>query len=59
MSFQNGTKSRRPRVQATGVAGHASVADAEVHVLALILGEVQTGLEITREQRPSASVATM
>ncbi len=41
---------RRPRPHGAVVAWLASVADADLHVCAVTIGEIQAGIEITREQ---------
>ena len=41
---------RRPRPHAALVAWLASVADSDLHVSAVTLGEIQGGIELTRDQ---------
>ena len=43
---------RRPRPHGAVVAWLASVADHDLHLSAVTLGELQAGVEITREQDP-------
>lgn len=44
---------RKPRPHAAVVAWVESVDDAHLHLSALTLGEIQAGIEMTREQDPS------
>lgn len=44
---------RRPRPHAAVLAWLQSVADAELHLSAVTLGEIQAGVELTREQDPA------
>ncbi len=41
---------RRPRPHGAVLAWLASVADADLHLSAVTLGEIQAGIELTREQ---------
>ena len=41
---------RRPRPHGTVVAWLESVADSDLHVSAVTLGEIQAGIELTRDQ---------
>jgi toxin FitB len=41
---------RKPRPHGAVLAWFASVAEADVHLSALTLGEIQAGIELTREQ---------
>ncbi|MET3496641.1 type II toxin-antitoxin system VapC family toxin [Variovorax boronicumulans] len=41
---------RRPRPHGAVVAWLASVADSDLHLSAVTLGEIQAGIELTREQ---------
>lgn len=44
---------RRPKPHGAVVAWLASVGEADLHLCALTLGEIQTGIERTREQDPA------
>ena len=44
---------RRPRPHGAVLAWLQSVADAELHLSAVTLGEIQAGVELTREQDPA------
>jgi len=44
---------RRPRPHGAVVAWLRSVADADLHLSAVTIGELQAGIEITREQDPA------
>lgn len=44
---------RRPRPHGGVVAWFESLDDAQIHVSAVTLGEIQAGIELTREQDPA------
>jgi len=48
---------RRPRPHAGLVAWLESVPDADLHLSAITLGELQAGVELTREQDPAKAAA--
>jgi predicted nucleic acid-binding protein len=48
---------RRPRPHGAVVAWLQSVDDADLHLAAITLGEIQSGIEITREQDPAKAAA--
>jgi toxin FitB len=48
---------RRPRPHAGVVAWLASVRDTDLHLSAITLGELQAGVELTREQDPTKAAA--
>jgi predicted nucleic acid-binding protein len=48
---------RRPRPHAGVVAWLASVPDTDLHLSAITLGELQAGVELTREQDPAKAAA--
>jgi predicted nucleic acid-binding protein len=47
---------RRPRPHGAVVAWLESVADADLHLSAVTIGEIQAGIEITREQDESKAL---
>jgi toxin FitB len=47
---------RKPRPHGALVAWLQSVADADLHVSAVTLGEIQSGIELTREQDPAKAL---
>lgn len=47
---------RKPRPHGAVVAWLQSVADADLHVSAVTLGEIQSGIELTREQDPAKAL---
>ena len=48
---------RRPKPHAGVVAWLESVPDADLHLSAITLGELQAGVELTREQDPARAAA--
>lgn len=48
---------RRPRPHGGVVAWIRAVADADLHLSAVTLGEIQAGIEVTREQDPEKAKA--
>ncbi|BBE09800.1 Plasmid stability protein stbB [Mycoavidus cysteinexigens] len=48
---------RKPRPHGAVVAWLESVADADLHLCAVTLGEIQAGIEITREQDAAKAAA--
>ena len=44
---------RRPRPHGAVLAWLRAVSDAEIHLSAVTIGEVQAGIEVTREQDPA------
>ncbi|MDP2817078.1 MAG: type II toxin-antitoxin system VapC family toxin [Polaromonas sp.] len=47
---------RRPRPHGAGIAWLESVADIDLHVSAVSLGEIQAGIEITRDQNEAKAL---
>ena len=47
---------RRPRPHGAVIAWLESVADIDLHVCAVSLGEIQAGIEITREQNEAKAL---